>query len=110
MSNSLRPHEAYQSSPSMGFSRQEYPSGLPFPSSGALPDPGIKPWFPALQADALPSETPGKPMVKGEFNAIKRLFHKGFSAGHHSADVIMKGFNDFTVIKRCKDRDHEISS
>ena len=49
-------------------------------------------------------------MVKGEFNAIKRLFHKGFSAGHHSADVIMKGFNDFPVIKRCKDRDHEISS
>ena len=38
-----------------GFSRQEYWSGLPFPSPGDLPDPGMKPWSPALQADALPS-------------------------------------------------------
>jgi len=45
----------------MGFSRQEYWSGLPFPSPGDLPDPRIKPRFPALQADALPSEPPGKP-------------------------------------------------
>ena len=47
----------------MGFSRQEYWSGLPFPSPGDLPDPGIKPRSPALQADALPSELPGKPLV-----------------------------------------------
>ena len=46
---------AYQAPPSMGFSRQECWSGLPFPSPGDLPDPGIKPWSPALQADALPS-------------------------------------------------------
>ena len=46
---------AYQASPSMGFSRQEYWSGLPFPSPGDLPDPGIKPRSLALQADALPS-------------------------------------------------------
>ena len=46
---------------SMGFSRQEYWSGLPFPSPGDLPDPGIKPRSPALQADALTSEPPGKP-------------------------------------------------
>ena len=52
---------AYQVPPSMGFSRQEYWSGLPFPSPVDLPDPGIKPGFPALQADALPSEPPGKP-------------------------------------------------
>ena len=44
----------------MGFSRQEYWSGLPFPSLGDLPNPGIKPRSPALQADALPSEPPGK--------------------------------------------------
>ena len=44
----------------MGFSRQEYWSGLPFPSPGDLPDPGIEPRSPALQADALPSELPGK--------------------------------------------------
>ena len=42
----------------MGFSRQEYWSGLPFPSPGDLPDPGIEPGSPALQADALPSEPP----------------------------------------------------
>ena len=52
---------AYQAPPSMGFSRQECWSGLPFPSPGDLPDPGIKPGSPASQADALPSESPGKP-------------------------------------------------
>ena len=41
---------------SMGFSRQEYWSGLQFPSPADLPDPGIKPGSPALQADFLPSE------------------------------------------------------
>ena len=41
---------------SMGFSRKEYWSGLPFPSPGALPDPGIEPGSPALQADDLPIE------------------------------------------------------
>ena len=52
---------AYQAFPSMGFSRQEYWSRLPFPSPGDIPDPGIEPRSPALQADALPSEPPGKP-------------------------------------------------
>ena len=52
---------AYQASPSMGFSRQEYWSGLPFPSPGDLPNPGIEPGSPALGADALTSEPPGKP-------------------------------------------------
>ena len=47
---------AYQAPPSMGFSRQEYWSGLPFPSPGDLPDSGIELGSPALQADALPSE------------------------------------------------------
>ena len=45
----------------MGFSRQEYWNGLPFPSPGDLPDPGIEPRSPAFQADALTSEPPGKP-------------------------------------------------
>ena len=44
----------------MGFSKQRYWSGLPFPSPGDLPNPGIKPWTPALQADSLPTELPGK--------------------------------------------------
>ena len=45
----------------MEFSRQEYWSGLPFPSPGDLPDPEMKPRSPTLQVDALPSEPPGKP-------------------------------------------------
>ena len=45
---------AYQAPPSMGFSRQECWNGLPFPSPGDLPDPGIEAGSPALQADALP--------------------------------------------------------
>ena len=45
---------------SMGFSRQEYWSGLPFPSPGDLLDPGIEPGSPTLQADSLLSEPPGK--------------------------------------------------
>ena len=52
---------ASQASLSMGFSRQEYWSGLPFPSPGNLPDPGIEPGSPAMQADSLPFEPPGKP-------------------------------------------------
>ena len=52
---------AYQAPQSMEFSRQEYWSGLPFPSPGDLPDPGIEPGPPTLQADASLSEPPGKP-------------------------------------------------
>ena len=47
---------------SMGFSRQEYWNGLPFLSPGYLPDLGIEPRSPALQADSLPAELPGKPL------------------------------------------------
>ena len=47
----------------MGFSRQEYWSGLPFLSPGHLPNPGIKPGSPVLQTDALPFEPPGKPLI-----------------------------------------------
>ena len=51
----------YQTPPSMGFSRQEYWSGLPLPSPKDLPDSGIEPGSAALQVGALPSEPPGKP-------------------------------------------------
>ena len=47
----------------MGFSRQEYGSELSFPSLGDLPDPGIEPKSPALQADSLPTEPPGKSLL-----------------------------------------------
>ena len=51
---------AYPASPSIGFPRQRYWSGLPFPSPGDFLNPGIESRSPALQADALPSEPPGK--------------------------------------------------
>ena len=54
---------AYQAHLSMGFSRQEYWSGLPFPTPGDLPNPGMEPGSPALEADALTSEPPGKPKM-----------------------------------------------
>ena len=57
---------AHQAPPSMGLFRQEYWSGLPFPSPGDLPDPGIEPRPPALQADALTSEPPGKTLAMQE--------------------------------------------
>ena len=55
---------AHQAPLSMGFPRQEYWSGLSFPSPGDLPKPGIEPMSPALQADTLPTEPPGKPPIK----------------------------------------------
>ena len=55
---------AHQAPPSTGRSRQEYWSGLLFPSPGDLPDPGIEPRSPALRADALPSEPPGETPVE----------------------------------------------
>ena len=61
---------ACQAPLSMGFSRQEYWSGLPFPSSVDFPDPGIEPGSVALQADTFPSEPPGKPL---EFDSIQEF-------------------------------------
>ena len=52
---------AHQAPPSVGFPKQGYGSGLPFPSPGDLPDPGMEPGSPALQQDSLASEPPGKP-------------------------------------------------
>ena len=67
---------AYQASLSIGFSRQQCWSGLPFPSPGDLPDPGLEPGSPALQADALPSEPPGKP--KQVYSQCKLRFFQLF--------------------------------
>ena len=59
----------------MKFSRQEYWSGLPIPSPRDLPDPAIEPRSPALQADSLPSEPPGKPPFIGNlYNYITCIF------------------------------------
>ena len=57
------------------FSRQEYWSGFPFPSPGDLPDPGIEPRSPALQADALTSEPPGKLLVVIKFCQVNALLN-----------------------------------
>ena len=56
---------ARQAPLSMGFSLQEYWSGLPFPPPGDLPDPGIEPGSPALQADSLPLSHQGSPWYEG---------------------------------------------
>ena len=61
---------AYQAPLSMRFFRQEYWSGLPFPSPGDLPDPGIEPRCPALESDTLTSEPPGK-LNKDKYSSLK---------------------------------------
>jgi len=66
---------AYQAPPFMGFSRQESWSRLPFPSPGDLPNPGIEPQSPAMQADTLPSEPPRKPILS---YATLKMFPAGF--------------------------------
>ena len=76
---------AYQAPPSLGFFRQEYWSGLPFPSPGDLPNPGIEPGSPLLQADALPSEPPGKSAVK-EVYKERTLIPWVLGAGGGSSD------------------------
>ena len=64
---------AYQAPPSMGFSRKEYWNGSPFPSPGDLPDPGIEPRFPALEADALTS----KQSPRGKTGPLIWCWHSG---------------------------------
>jgi len=67
---------AYQAPPSVGFSRQEYWSGLPFPAPGDLPDPGIKPQSPSFQADALTTGPPGKPKPPQKEITRTRSLHR----------------------------------
>ena len=57
----------------MGFSRQEYWSGLPCPPPGDLPNPGMEPRSPTLQADSLPSEPPGEPKLMHRFSSVQSL-------------------------------------
>ena len=65
---------AYQAPPTMGYFRQEYWSGLPFPSPGDLPNPGIKPMSPALEAGALtcePSEKVKMPTIQSKEECLE---------------------------------------
>ena len=65
MSDSATPWiVAYKAALSMEFSRKEYWSGLPFPSPGDLPDPGIEPESPAVAGGFLPAKPPRKPSLR----------------------------------------------
>ena len=93
---------ARQAPPSMGFSRQEYWSGLPFPSPGYLPDPGNEPGSPALEADALTSEPPGKPMINLDSvlkNKDITLLTKVCIAKAIVFPVVMYGCESWTIKK-----------
>ena len=68
---------AHQALKSMEFSRQKYWSGLPFPSPGDLPNPGIEPGFPALQADALPSKPRGPVLLVSQTLAQTETLARG---------------------------------
>ena len=68
----------------MAFHRQKYWSGLPSPTPGDLPKPGIEPGSPALQADAFPSEPPGKPLAR-YLDRGRRARRKARPAGHRPA-------------------------
>ena len=74
---SCNPMDCSPPSPSLwGFSRQEYWSGLPCPPPGDLPNSGIKPRFPTVQADSLPAEPPGKPKNTGvgSLSLLQQIF------------------------------------
>ena len=77
----------------MEFSRQEYWNGLPFPSLGDLPDPGIEPRSPVLQAVSSPSEPPGVPVVKSRelrVSVVKNKARKYVSGAVKKKKVHMK--------------------
>ena len=85
MSDSATPWTiAFQAPLSMGFFRQKYWSGLPFPSPADLPDPGIEPRSPALQADSLPTE------------------HHHVHADMEKAKVLSTGVNPWNIEKRAE--------
>ena len=86
---------AYEAPPSVGFSRQECWRGVPFPSPGDLPDPGIKPGSPALEADALTSEPPGEFSIPTDLVGMtiqralfRNLFFSWFGLLHALLNVI----------------------
>ena len=78
---------ALQAPRSLGFSRRECWSGLPFPSPGNLPDPGTEPWSPTVQSDSLPSEPRGKRLISVETCSEMRAIYGGLRT-HSSATQI----------------------
>ena len=75
----------------MGFSRQEYRSGLQFPSSRDLHNPGIEPRSPTLQADSSLSEPPGKPLL------VVRSCYSLLVVSMKSKNILMSGRNNPTL-------------
>ena len=93
----------YQAFLSMGFSRQEYGSGLPFPYPWALPNPAIEPGSPTLQADALPSEAPGKTQL---FSPIAVLLKGRVTGSNQNVDDLNRAtkgrsVSDFHIANAC---------
>ena len=89
----------------MGFSQQEYWSGLPFPSPGDLPDPGIEPGSPALEADAVTSEPPGKPEIPAElFQILKDDAVKVLHSANLENSAVATGLEKITIHSNPKER------
>ena len=85
-----------------GFSRQEYWSGLPCPSPGDLPHPGIEhmsPVYPALQADSLPAEPSGQPKGTLYITGIKSWVKKDTSIGVNTRGIQWSRYGGFTLIQ-----------
>ena len=91
---------AHQAPPSMGFYRQEYWSGLPFPSPGDLPNPGIEPRPPVLQAEALTSEPPGKPIAQRYCKKWLGLLSKNVPDRVEGCGSYLVFVNSFAFISR----------
>ena len=89
---------AYEASLSMGFSRQEYWSGLPFHSPGDLPDPGIEPGSPTLEAEALTSEPPGKPKLSVYAYIYMDIYYMFFSFFERVYKIPFKSKSHLSVI------------
>ena len=113
---------AYQAPSSVGFFRQDYWSGLSFPSPGDLPNSGIKPRSPTLQAGTLPSEVPGKPQSK-EITKITasnqyvvcfcmhyfKQFHlKAFYSCQYYSEGMLKNLNLKSSMKCCTISNYQV--
>ena len=95
---------ACQAPLSMGFCRQEYWSGLPWPPPEDLPDPGIEPGFPELQADSLLSEPPGKPRATPKKTGVLLVRKNGRKDNRCTASSVSPVPYCLIVIKKMKIR------
>ena len=94
---------------SMGFLRQEYQSGLPFPSPGYLPDPGMEPVSPALQVDSLPAKLSGKPLsvLRGLIRVKDEPVLQG--VGLHVQEKSFARFSNYYGVNTSNSKDFKLS-